>query len=66
MPPMEDGFVDVSMAAFAQQFLVREAIGSSLKVTVMEVLDLDGFFWWVLGFGWFFGTWGLGVGGGDG
>jgi uncharacterized membrane protein len=50
---MEDGLVDVAMAAFAQELLVREVVGGGLKVTVVEMLDLDGFFvlWVVLGFG---------------
>jgi hypothetical protein len=41
---MEDGLVDVAMAAFAQELLVREVVGGGLKVTVVEMLDLDGFF----------------------
>lgn len=63
MASVEDGLVDVAMAAFAQQFLVREVVSGSLKVTVVKMLDLDGFLvsWAVNGFG--LGRWSVGVGG---
>lgn len=59
---MEDGLVDVSMAAFAQQLLIREIVGGGLKVAVEEMLNLDRFVgWWVMiSFG--IGGGGLGVG----
>lgn len=40
---VDDGFVDVAVAAFAEEVAVGEAIGGGFKVGVLEVLDLDGF-----------------------
>ncbi|KAF8022252.1 hypothetical protein BT93_G2405 [Corymbia citriodora subsp. variegata] len=37
----EEGLVDVTVAAFAQQLLVGEAIGGRLEVAVVELLNLD-------------------------
>lgn len=47
----KNSFVDIAMAAFAQELSVGEAIGGGFKVTVVEVLDLDGLLWFVRGGG---------------
>lgn len=41
---MNEGLVDIAMAAFSQQLLVREVVGGSFKITVVKMLDLYGFF----------------------
>lgn len=39
----DDSFVDIAVASFAEELPVGEAIGGSFEVTVVELLDLDGF-----------------------
>ena len=41
---MNEGLVDIAMAAFSQQLLIREVVGGSFKITVVKMLDLDRFF----------------------
>ena len=57
----DDGFVDVAVAAFAEELAVGEAIGGGFKVVVLELLDFDAFIclfvwfgrrrWWRIGGG---------------
>lgn len=47
----EDAFVDEAMAAFTQQFGLGEVVGGQLEIFVVEFLEFDdGFLFLVMGF----------------